>query len=184
MASLIIRNLDDNVKTLLRARAAEHGRSMEEEARLILREAVSRKLSSRSFAEAVRSHFRPDSGVDLELPLRRPGREPPSFDWLSRIVCIGWHQCGFRANSWISPPSVKAWAGGLNVEEMFLSLISEAELRFGAAILPLGRRREMLILEIENMLRDVLKISCCHSIVRQRDNMRSSRLIAILLDIL
>lgn len=79
MANLTIRNLDDNVKTLLRVRAAEHGRSMEE-ARLILREAVGRKLSSRSFAEAVRSHFGPDNGVDLELPLRGPGREPPSFD--------------------------------------------------------------------------------------------------------
>ena len=80
MASLTIRNLDDNVKTLLRLRAAEHGRSMEEEARLILRKAVGRKSSSRSFAEAIRSHFGPNNGVDLELPLRGPGREPPSFD--------------------------------------------------------------------------------------------------------
>lgn len=54
-------------------------------------------------------------------------------------------------------PSVKACADGLNVEKMFLSSISEAELRFGTAILPLGRRREMLILEIENMLRDVFE---------------------------
>jgi plasmid stability protein len=32
MASITIRNLDDRVKTRLRMRAAEHGRSMEEEA--------------------------------------------------------------------------------------------------------------------------------------------------------
>lgn len=40
MASLTIRNLDDNVKALLRLRAAQHGRSMEEEARQILRQTL------------------------------------------------------------------------------------------------------------------------------------------------
>ena len=40
MASITIRNLDDDVKTRLRIRAAGYGRSMEEEVRLILREAV------------------------------------------------------------------------------------------------------------------------------------------------
>ena len=39
MASITIRNLDDDIKQRLRVRAAEHGRSMEEEAREILREA-------------------------------------------------------------------------------------------------------------------------------------------------
>ena len=43
MASITIRKLDDEVKTRLRMRAAGNGRSMEEEARLILREAVGRK---------------------------------------------------------------------------------------------------------------------------------------------
>lgn len=38
MASITIRNLDDGVKQRLRVRAAEHGRSMEEEARELLRE--------------------------------------------------------------------------------------------------------------------------------------------------
>ena len=48
MASITIRNLDDNVKTRLRVRAADNGRSMEEEARLILRDAVGCKPSSRN----------------------------------------------------------------------------------------------------------------------------------------
>ena len=43
MASITIRNLDDDVKTRLRVRAADNGRSMEEEARLILRDVVGRK---------------------------------------------------------------------------------------------------------------------------------------------
>jgi len=80
MASITIRNLDDNVKTLLRVRAAEHHRSMEEEARLILGEAVGCKPSSRNLAEITRSVFGPENGVDLELPPRGPGREPPTFD--------------------------------------------------------------------------------------------------------
>ena len=80
MASITIRNLDDDVKTRLRVRAAEHHRSMEEEARLILRDAVGRKTDTRNLANIARSYFGPDNGVDLKLPPREPGREPPSFD--------------------------------------------------------------------------------------------------------
>lgn len=40
MAQLLVRNLDDDVKTKLQARARRHGRSTEEEARDILRGAV------------------------------------------------------------------------------------------------------------------------------------------------
>lgn len=40
MATLTIRDLDDRVKQTLRERAARHGVSMEQEARLILRDAV------------------------------------------------------------------------------------------------------------------------------------------------
>ena len=80
MASITIRNLDDDVKTRLRVRAASHGRSMEEEARLILREAVGRKPSSRNLASIIRAHFGPSRGVELELPSREPIREPPRFD--------------------------------------------------------------------------------------------------------
>lgn len=80
MASITIRNLDDEVKTRLRVRAAENHRSMEEEARQILREAVGRSNSPRNLASAIRARIAPLGGVDLELPSREPGREPPSFD--------------------------------------------------------------------------------------------------------
>ena len=80
MASITIRNLDDDVKSRLRVRAADNGRSMEEEARLILRDAVGRKRSSRNLASIIRAHFGPANGVDLELPPREPAREPPCFD--------------------------------------------------------------------------------------------------------
>ena len=72
MASITIRNLDDDVKTRLRVRAADNGRSMEEEARLILRGAVGRKSSSRNLASIIRSHFRPcGGGVAERRPVRR-----------------------------------------------------------------------------------------------------------------
>lgn len=63
----------------MRVRAADNGRSMEEEARLILRDAVERKPGSRNLASIIRSHFGPANGVELELPPREPVREPPSF---------------------------------------------------------------------------------------------------------
>ncbi len=40
MAQFIVRNLEDNVKARLKRRAANHKRSMEEEVRHILRDAV------------------------------------------------------------------------------------------------------------------------------------------------
>ena len=42
MSSITINHLADDVKTRLRVRAADNGRSMEEEARLILCDAVGR----------------------------------------------------------------------------------------------------------------------------------------------
>lgn len=80
MASITIRNLDDAVKTRLRVRAATNGRSMEEEARIILREAVERRTGPKNLAHAIRTRFAPLGGVELELPAREPMRDPPGFD--------------------------------------------------------------------------------------------------------
>ncbi len=81
MASITIRNLDDDVKTRLRVRAAENGRSMEEEARVILREAVGREgVPVKGLGTAIHERFKPFGGVELELPPREPMREPPRFD--------------------------------------------------------------------------------------------------------
>ena len=80
MASITIRNLDDEVKALLRLRAAGHGRSMEEEARSIIREAVEREKGPTDLAAAVHSRFAPLGGVELETPARSPIAEPPRFE--------------------------------------------------------------------------------------------------------
>ena len=80
MASITIRKLEDEVKSRLRVRAAENGRSMEEEARTILREAVAEQPEPTNLATFIRECFAPYGGVDLELPPREPAREPPEFD--------------------------------------------------------------------------------------------------------
>ena len=80
MASITIRKLDDDVKGRLRVRAANNGRSMEEEARVILRDAVEHKVPARDLAAAIRARMAPLGGVELELPPRVGMREPPTFD--------------------------------------------------------------------------------------------------------
>ena len=81
MASITIRNLEDDLKTRLRQRAAGHGRPMEEEARLILAEALNREAApERGLGTAIHELFKPFGGVELELPRRAATREPPRFD--------------------------------------------------------------------------------------------------------
>ena len=75
MANLSIRRLDEETIQGLRVRAAQHHVSMEEEARRILRQAVTPQprlgdLATRLFREA--------GGVDLDLPAHPP-HEPPAF---------------------------------------------------------------------------------------------------------
>ena len=78
MASITIRKLDEKTKARLRVRAAQHGRSMEEEARTLLRAALRDEVTPRSnLADAIRARFRRLGGVELGLPAREPIREPP-----------------------------------------------------------------------------------------------------------
>jgi plasmid stability protein len=78
MASITIRNLDDTTKERLRVRAARHGRSMEEEARIILRASVVRRDAPRaSLAAAISRRFRGVDTSDLVIPAREAMRKPP-----------------------------------------------------------------------------------------------------------
>ncbi len=82
MATLTIRNLREEVKTRLRLRAAGNGRSMEEEARRILGDAVGTPSvpdPEENLVDAIRRRFAPLGGVDLDLPPREMGRDPPDF---------------------------------------------------------------------------------------------------------
>lgn len=75
MASITIRNLHEQTKERLRARAARQGRSMEEEACSILQTALARNgAAPRNLADAIRDRFGPLGGVELALPAREPVR--------------------------------------------------------------------------------------------------------------
>ena len=81
-ASITIRNLDPTIKERLRVRAAQHGQSMEAEARRILQAALTPQevRPARHLYDRIRARFAPLGGVDLELPPREPVCEPPRFD--------------------------------------------------------------------------------------------------------
>ena len=80
MASITIRRLDDQTKARLRVRAAHHGRSMEEEARAILKAALrSAPAAQADLAQCIRRHFARFGGVELAFKPREPVRKPPSF---------------------------------------------------------------------------------------------------------
>ena len=77
MASITIRQLPESTKRKLKIRAAEHGRSMEHEAREILQTELARPVrTGKDLVEAIRRRFAPYGGVDLEIPPREPIRDP------------------------------------------------------------------------------------------------------------
>ena len=79
MASITIRNLDDDVKARLRIAAARHGVSMEEEVRRILRRTLVAEDSSQQLGTRIHERFaalgrfeigaavRENSGVQIDL---------------------------------------------------------------------------------------------------------------------
>ncbi len=80
MASITVRKIEDELKQRLRMRAAEHGRSMEEEARSILRSALGGEaVPEKDLGTAIHELFKPFGGVELEIP-RLAGPEPAHFE--------------------------------------------------------------------------------------------------------
>jgi plasmid stability protein len=81
VASMTIRDIDEKLKARLRLQAARHGRSMEEEARDILRTALSVETTrTGGLVEAIRRRVEPFGGVELEIAAREPMREPVDLD--------------------------------------------------------------------------------------------------------
>ena len=74
---MTIRDIDEKLKARLRIQAARHGRSMEEEARAILRIALSVEATrTGGLVQAIRRRIEPVGGVELEIAPREPMREP------------------------------------------------------------------------------------------------------------
>ncbi len=83
MGTLTIRNLEDPLKSRLRLRAAARNRSMEEEARQILRAALQEpSVRTQDLGSRIRARFAGLGAVQLPIDPRQAVREPPAFDEL------------------------------------------------------------------------------------------------------
>lgn len=71
MASITIRIVDEQLKRRLWLRTAEHGRSIEDEARDILRSALSVSSQPRDLGGAIQPHMQAMAGADLAVPPRQ-----------------------------------------------------------------------------------------------------------------
>ncbi|RME57138.1 plasmid stabilization protein [Candidatus Parcubacteria bacterium] len=82
MAALTIRNIDEKLKQALRLQAAEHGISMEEEVRRILRQAVMTAQATQSLplGQRLKQRFEEIADAQFELPERHPPRTPPAWE--------------------------------------------------------------------------------------------------------
>jgi plasmid stability protein len=81
MADLIVRKVAEDVKRKLQQRARRNGRSMEEEVRDILRNAVKKKSSGGLGTEIVSRFSGQGIGLDKDIPeLRGYTIEPPDLD--------------------------------------------------------------------------------------------------------
>jgi plasmid stability protein len=81
MASITVRNLQTDTKRKLKIRAAMNGRSMEQEAREILKSALAQTSKKKTnVADRIREIFGPLGGVEVE---RLPRELIPDPDWLA-----------------------------------------------------------------------------------------------------
>jgi plasmid stability protein len=79
MATLTIRNIEPEVKDKLRRTAAAHGRSMEEEVRAILRNALAQPAVAKGLGSRVHARFAALGGVDLSVPERNEAPRAANF---------------------------------------------------------------------------------------------------------
>ncbi|MCK6431911.1 MAG: plasmid stabilization protein [Burkholderiaceae bacterium] len=81
MGTLTIRKLEDPLKSRLRLRAAARNRSMEEEARQILRAALQETAApAEDLGSRIRARFAALGDIQLALEPREPPNDPPLFD--------------------------------------------------------------------------------------------------------
>ncbi len=80
MATITIRNLDDSVKQRLRVQAASHNRSMEEEVRIILQDAVRKTETEGRIGSRIHRRFTETGGISLPEPDRKQDPRKPEIE--------------------------------------------------------------------------------------------------------
>lgn len=92
MASITVRRLEEEVKTAIRLRAAEHGNSMEEETRQILRSAVGYE-NSRVSTDSREKSFEPRSEREITeqtiTQARDRSKKTVTEKWLDELELRG-----------------------------------------------------------------------------------------------
>ncbi len=149
MASLTVRQIDDTLKKLLRLRAARHGRSMEDEVRVILREAAAEAERGATAALAAAStpkHKTPtpdETGPRILLIIGGGIAAYKSLDLIRRL-----HDRGTRlrciltaaAHHFVTPLSV----GALTGERPFTDLF-DAQTEFDVGHIRLARDADLIV---------------------------------------
>ena len=79
MTTLTIRNVDEALKASLLVRAAMHGRSMEEELRMILRQALQHPVQGKGLGQRLKKRFAPVA-TEIELPPLSIPRDAPDLE--------------------------------------------------------------------------------------------------------
>ncbi|MEL7429154.1 MAG: bifunctional phosphopantothenoylcysteine decarboxylase/phosphopantothenate--cysteine ligase CoaBC [Pseudomonadota bacterium] len=128
MASITVRNLDDRTKQALRERAAQNGRSMEEEARLLL-DSLNYPSSSDNFVEPVATRFPVDVKSTQNLAGKRVlliiGGGIAAYKCLDLIRRLRERGAGVRpvltraAQEFVTPLSVGAISGDKVFTDLF-----------------------------------------------------------------
>lgn len=131
MATLTIRDLDDALKRSLRVRAASRNRSMEEEARQILRAALlDAPAPAGDLGSRIRARFAALGGIDLPLAV------------LSELLRARPHE------------AVLAWFAVRPADSLFVSAVTQAEMLLGARLLPAGKHRSQLEQALDAMFQE------------------------------
>ena len=81
MTNITIQNVDDDLKNRLQKRAEYYGRSLEEEAKEILRAVLTEnRLEPLNLVLAIERRFAHFGDFELPMITRDPLREPPNFE--------------------------------------------------------------------------------------------------------
>jgi antitoxin FitA len=81
MSDLLIRRVTPHLKRQLRERARAHGRSLSEEAKSLLEEALHQPNQNRKLGTELFNLLKPEHrSDDLEFEISGPPRQPPDFE--------------------------------------------------------------------------------------------------------
>ena len=148
MASLTVRQLDDKLKRLLRLRAARHGRSMEDEVRLILREAAEQSDRDSDERPASVTQPKPDGATAAAAPrivviIGGGIAAYKSLDLIRRLQERGVQpRCILTpaARHFVTPLAVGAVAGGRAFTELF-----DPQSEFDIGHIRLAREADLIV---------------------------------------